>query len=99
MSYPRPRQPRRRASWCCQIRLGERISPTIIGRAVKTLLGLVGAFALLVFVYAGIVYMTAAGREDAITKAKETMKYAFFGLLIIFFAYAITNYFVTALAG
>lgn len=79
--------------------LGNADIPTVIGRVVKTFLGMVGAFALLAFVYAGILYMTAAGREEAITKSKDTMLYAFFGLLLIFFAYAITTYFFKALVG
>lgn len=77
--------------------LGSADLPTVLGNIIKSFLGLVGAFGLLTFVYAGILYLTSAGREDAVKKSKDTMKYAFLGLVIIFFAYAITNYFFAAL--
>ncbi|MBI5654326.1 hypothetical protein HZC53_01570 [Candidatus Uhrbacteria bacterium] len=64
----------------------------LIGRAINVFLGFVGAIALLVFVYAGILYMTG-GTSDRIKKAVETMKYAVLGLMIIMFAYAITTFY------
>lgn len=77
--------------------LGGADLPTLIGRLINTFLGMVGAFALLAFVYAGLMYLTSAGRQDAVKKSKETMKYAFFGLVIIVFAYAISTFFLTVL--
>lgn len=77
--------------------LGTADIPTIIGRVISTFLGMVGALALLVFLYAGITYMTAAGREESITKAKDTMKYAMIGLFLIVFAYIITDFYFKAL--
>jgi len=71
--------------------------PTIIGRVIATFLGMVGAISLVVFVYAGVRYLTAGGNEQSVTTAKDTMKYAFFGLVIILFAYVITNFFFEAL--
>ena len=67
--------------------------PTVIGRVISTFLGLVGSIALLAFVYAGIVYMTAAAEPKRIQKAKDIMKNAFIGLVIIMFAYLITTYY------
>jgi len=68
----------------------------LIGRFINVFLGFVGAIALLVFVYAGIMYMTG-GSSDRIKKAIETMKYAVLGLMIIMFAYAITTFYFKAL--
>lgn len=68
----------------------------IIGRFISMFLGFVGAIALLVFVYAGIMYMTG-GSSDRVKKAIETMKYAALGLIVIMFAYVITNFYFTAL--
>ncbi len=73
--------------------------PHIFGRVIATFLGVVGSLSLLVFFYAGVTYMTAAGREESITKAKDTMKYAFIGMLLIVFAYVIVKFFFTSLAG
>jgi hypothetical protein len=78
--------------------LGDVDIPTVLGRIIKTFLGMVGAIALLAFVYAGVLYLTAAGREDAIRTAKDTMIYGFLGLVIIFFAYAVTSFFFKALS-
>ena len=63
---------------------------SIINRAVNAFLGIAGSIAFLVFVYSGVMYMTAGG-SDRIKKAVAGMKYAFLGLLIIFFAYIFTS--------
>lgn len=82
------------SSWTLSNPLGTTDIPTILGRLIQTFLGLVGAISLLVFVYAGVMYMTSAGGEKGIKTAKDTMAYAAIGLAIIIFAYAIaTNYF------
>jgi hypothetical protein len=69
----------------------------LIGRFVAAFIGMVGALALLVFVYAGIMYMTA-GSSDRVKQARDTMKYAVIGLALIIFAYALTNFFFNALS-
>ena len=71
---------------------------TIVQRAIQGLLGLVGAAALLVFLYAGVMWMTA-GSSERIQKAKDAMKYAVIGLFMIAFAYAISTFMVDALVG
>lgn len=70
---------------------------TLINRLVVTFLGLVGALALLVFVYAGVMYMTAGGDEARVTKAKDAMKYAFIGLVLIMGAYTLTSFYFQVL--
>ena len=72
--------------------LGDADLITIIGRIVSTFLGLVGAGTLLVFVYAGVTYMTAAGEDKKVKKATDTMKFAVIGLVLIVFAYALSNF-------
>lgn len=67
-----------------------------LNRVIMTFLGMVGAFALLVFVYSGIVFMTA-GSSDRVKKAMDAMKYAILGLIIIMFAYIITNVYFNVL--
>lgn len=52
------------------------------------------AMALVFFglmVYSGIVWMTARGEEDRITKARETIIAAVIGLVVVVSAYAVTN--------
>ena len=73
--------------------------PTVIGRIISVFLGIVGSIALLAFVYAGFVYMTATGDAKRIQKAKDIMKYSFMGLAIILFAYIIATNYLTILGG
>lgn len=68
-----------------------------LNRIINTFLGVVGAIALLVFVFAGVTYMTAGGSEERVSRAKDTMKYAILGLAIITFAYALTSFYFQAL--
>jgi hypothetical protein len=68
----------------------------IVSRLIKTFLGVAGGIALLVFVYAGIMYMTA-GSSDRIKKSVDAMKYAAIGLFILMFAYMITSLYLNVL--
>ena len=63
----------------------------IINRLVTGFLSIVGALSLLVFVYAGVMYMASGSSETRIKKAKETMKYGAIGLAIIMLSYTITR--------
>ncbi len=65
----------------------------LVNRVVTTFLGLVGAIALIVFVYAGVLYMISSD-EKGVTKAKAAMSTATIGILIILFAYVITQTFL-----
>jgi hypothetical protein len=70
----------------------------VIKNVISAFLGMVGAFALLVFVYAGITWMTA-GSSERVQKAKDAMKYAVIGLAIIAFSYVISSFMINALTG
>ncbi len=63
----------------------------IINRLVTGFLSIVGALSLLVFVYAGVMYMASGSSETRLKKAKETMKYGAIGLAIIMLSYTITR--------
>ena len=62
---------------------------------VNVVLGLVGIIATLYVIYSGIQWMRAGGEEEIITKAKEGIKSAIIGLIIIFSAYVVVNFVVT----
>ena len=72
--------------------------PTAIAAVIKTILALVGTIFLILTIYAGILWMTAAGEEDKVTKAKDIIRASIIGLVVIMSAYAIT-YFVTSRLG
>ncbi|MEO5927708.1 MAG: pilin [Patescibacteria group bacterium] len=69
----------------------------VIRRLLSVFLGMVGALAFAVFVFAGVTWMTA-GSSDRVKVAKDAMKYAVIGLVLIGFSFAITNFIVDALA-
>lgn len=69
---------------------------TYIGRIIQQAIGITGALALGFFVYGGFMYMTAAGNQERIGQAKRNMVWAALGLVVIFAAYAIVNFIITA---
>ena len=68
---------------------------TTVATVIKTVLALVGTIFLVLTIYAGILWMTAQGNEEQVTKAVGIIKASVIGLVIIMSAYAIT-YFVTS---
>lgn len=71
----------------------------IVGNVIKALLGVVGSLALLVFILAGFTWVISAGNEEKIKKGKEMATWAAFGLVVIFFAYALVTFVVNAVTG
>ncbi|MDD5726667.1 MAG: pilin [Patescibacteria group bacterium] len=69
----------------------------IIGRIIKTFLGIVGGIALMVFVYGGVMWMTARGDASQVKKGQEALTAAVIGLFIIIFSYTLAGNFVTFL--
>ena len=53
------------------------------------ILGFVSIIATLIVIYGGVLYLTAAGNEEMVEKAKKTMSYGVIGVVICGLAYAI----------
>lgn len=53
---------------------------------------LAGIVAVVVIIVAGIMYATSAGDAGNVTKAKNLILYSIVGLVVIFAAFAITNF-------
>lgn len=66
----------------------------VVGRIINVSLTLLGTIAVALIVYAGFLWMTAAGNDDQITKARGIIYAAVIGLVIILSAYAITNFII-----
>jgi len=64
-----------------------------VGRIIKIILSLTGTIFLVLTVYAGILWMTAGGIEERVTKAKTILQTSVIGLVIVVAAYSVT-YFV-----
>lgn len=65
--------------------------PTVINNASNILVGVIGAFTVLMFVYAGLLYVTAQGDPEKIRKAHASFRYAGLGLVIGVLAFALVN--------
>lgn len=65
---------------------------TYIGsNIIQPALGLVGLILLLLVLYAGFLWMTAAGNPDQVKKAKSILVNSVIGMVIIVSAYVITS--------
>jgi hypothetical protein len=65
--------------------------PTIVGKSISVLLGVLGLLFVVYVVYAGFLYLTAQGEETNVKKAKKMLSQAVIGMIIVVSAYAITN--------
>ena len=61
-----------------------------ISLIIKIILGFLGVIFVILLIYAGFMWMTSAGNEEKISKAKKTMITSIIGLAIILSAYIIT---------
>ena len=61
----------------------------IAGTAVKAFLSILGIIFVVLMLYGGYLWMTARGKEEQVEKAKELIRAAIIGLIIIVAAYAI----------
>ncbi len=71
--------------------------PTLIGRFVSIILGVMGIILVVYIIMAGVAYMTAAGDDKKIQKAKDNIKNAIIGMFIILAAYSISTFVISLL--
>jgi preprotein translocase subunit SecG len=68
-----------------------------IAEIIKVVLGFLGVIFIVLILYAGFMWMTSAGNEEKISKAKKTMVAAIIGTAIVLAAYAITFFVIDQL--
>ena len=73
--------------------------PTLLGKIINSVLGIVGSLALVMFIYGGIIWMTSSGNAEQVTKGKNIVIWATIGLVVIFSAYALVNFVLTKALG
>lgn len=54
-------------------------------------LGFLGLLAVIMIIYGGILYVSAAGNQESIDKGKKIIMYAIIGLVVILLSFAIVN--------
>lgn len=59
---------------------------------LRLLISFIGIIAVIFVIYAGFLWMTAAGSEDKVSRAKSTLKNAIIGLIIILSAFLIVSF-------
>jgi len=80
-----------RAKYNFQDPLGGVTVPSLIGRLIAQVLPIVGALFLLMFIYSGVLWLTAGGDSKKIHEATKTMQNAVIGIAIVIFAYMIVS--------
>jgi len=66
----------------------------IVGRIINSFLSIFGVIFMILIIYGGYKWLMASGREEEVKKAKDIIRQAIIGLIIVLGAYAI-SYFVT----
>ena len=74
------------------IGLGETPLKVIITRIIQIILGFLGILTVILIMYAGFIWMTAAGDENKIERAKKILLDAIIGLIIILAAFIIVSF-------
>lgn len=69
----------------------------IIAGVISVILGFLGVITVLIILWGGFIWMTAAGEPDKVDKAKKMIYSGIIGLVIIFAAYAIANFVMSAI--
>ncbi len=64
----------------------------IVGRVIGGLFGFLGIGAAALMIYGGYVWFGAQGNEEQVKKAKDIIRDAFIGLIILTSAYALTRF-------
>jgi hypothetical protein len=76
---------------------GETNLPKLIGNFIGAALGLLGVILVCIIIYAGFLWMTAQGNDEKVKQAKKMISNAVVGMVLIFAAYAITNFVIASL--
>jgi len=71
----------------------------LIGNIIRSVLGVIGSLALVMFIYGGITWMLSGGNLFEIIRGKRILIWATWGLIIIFSACALVKFVITTVAG
>jgi hypothetical protein len=73
--------------------------PTVVGQVIRVILGFVGTIFFILIIYGGLLWMTSAGDQDKVKKARGIIGTSAIGLGVVLAAFAITFFVYTALGG
>ncbi len=72
--------------------------PAILGTILGSVLGFTATIFFILVIVAGLMWMTSAGNEERVKRAKQILIAAVIGLIIVMSAYAITSFIGSNLA-
>lgn len=70
---------------------------TVLSYLLSVIVGVLGVLFVILMVYGGVLWMTAAGNSEQVKKAKSLLTNSFIGLVIVILSYAISAYVLDAL--
>ena len=70
---------------------GEGSLRSLILRMVNYFLTFLGVLAVIMIIYGGVTYVTAAGKDEAVGNAKKIIMYALIGIIIVLLSFAVVN--------
>jgi len=79
--------------------LGQQDPRETISNVIRIALSFLGIVAVLIVLWGGVLWMTAAGNDDKVETAKKVLFSGLIGLIIILSAFAITQFVVNQLIG
>ena len=77
--------------------LGTQDVRVTIARIINVFMGLLGIIAVVIILYGGFIWMTAAGNEERVDKARKMIVAGVIGLAIILSAYAIASFVINSI--
>lgn len=69
---------------------------TVVARIINFVLGFLGIIAVVIILFGGFKWMTAAGNEDKVAEARKLLVAGIIGLVIILAAWAISTFVIGA---
>jgi len=70
---------------------GEGSLRALVLRMVNYFLTFLGVIAVIMIIYGGVTYVTAAGKDEAVGNAKKIIMYALIGIIIVLLSFALVN--------
>lgn len=67
---------------------------SVVGGIIRGALTAVGSIFLILMIYGGLLWMTARGEEEQVTKARDLIKAAIIGLVVVVAAYGLTVFII-----
>lgn len=78
---------------------GESDLKTLVATILNFFLGFLGFVMVVMIIYAGVLYVTSAGNEENVGKAKKILLYCVIGVILIAISYAFVSTLLGAASG